>query len=274
MGYEETENRFETEEGLTADEAKVRGMLGGMKRVETPKDFGFKVQARIANVRPETFREKRGFGVLGYAMPLGLVLVVTSAFIINSVYNVGDNTVPPVAGVDMFQQPIVSPGAPQSNEVARVVPGEPRSDSTSGPDANTLAVNPNRPSREKKTGDSKDSGGGSRDMTQERPLPFFQPPGAQSNTTGSPGEVVARGQIAVRAVLEIVGIRADFADQGWKVRAVEKNSVAERSGVKSGDLIEAINGLPVTDGTQFSGRFIGKNLRVNRDGNTVEIDLK
>lgn len=274
MGYEETENRFETEEGLTADEAKVRGMLGGMKRVEAPKDFGFKVQARIANARPETFREKRGLGFLGYAMPLGLVLVVTSAFIINSVYSVSDNTIPPVAAIDETRGPIDRLLTPQSNEVAIVVPGDPRSNSNSGPDANTLAVNPNRPSRERRTGDSRDSGGGSIDRASERPIPLFQPPGAQSNTAGSPGEVVARGQIAVRAVLEIVGIKADFADHGWKVKSVDSNSVAERSGVKSGDLIEAINGLPVTDGTQFSGRFIGKNLRVNRDGKTVEIDLK
>jgi C-terminal processing protease CtpA/Prc len=84
----------------------------------------------------------------------------------------------------------------------------------------------------------------------------------------------SRGQIAIRGVLEFVGVRADFSNLGWKVKSVDSNSMAERSGVKAGDLIEAINGLPVTDGTQFSGSFTGKNLRVKRDGKTVEIDLK
>jgi hypothetical protein len=275
MGYEETENRFETEEGLTADEAKVRGMLGGLKRVEAPKDFGFKVQARIARARPETFREKRGLAFLRYAIPLGLVLAVTSAFIINSVYRVNDASVPPVAAITS-DAPIALPSGPQSNEVAVMAPGlDPRSSSNTVSGANTLAVNPPRPSSERRIPGSRDTGGGSitSGLESRGPIIRLNPnagPRPDTNRTG----FETRGEISVRAILKIVGINADPSDIGWKVQTVDTNSVAERSGVKGGDLIEAINGLPVTDGTQFSGRFIGKNLRVNRDGKTVAIDLK
>lgn len=276
MGYEE--NKFETEAELSADEAKVREMLGGLNRVEAPKNFAFGVQARIANAKPEDFRANSWLTVLRYAAPLALVLIVTGAFVIRGLYSVNDNSVPPVAEIQIPQSlPLVTSAIPPTNEVAVRVPdptgGSIANSNAASPDANNLAANPRRSPLERRTRDPRDEGVGSRDSTLGAPLPFFQPPGAQSNTLQKPGEMGGRGQIAIRGILEIAGIRADFGNQGWKVRSVDANSVAERSGVKAGDLIEAINGLPVTDGTQFSGIFIGKNVQVKRDGKTVQIDL-
>lgn len=278
MGYEEIQNNFEAEEGLSAEEAKVRGLLGGMKRVEAPKDFGFKVQARIASAKPADFRERSGFAFLRYVLPLGLVLLVTAAFILNNVYRVSETSVPPVAGVNTPQPLPIDPStAPGPDDVA-VLPGDagagPRTNSNLLPDTNILAMNPPK-GPERRAPGSRDTGGGSITSGQEsrgtviRLNPNIRPR-PETNVTG----FETRGEISVRAVLKIVGINADPSDIGWKIRSVEADSVAERSGVKGGDLIEAINGLPVTDGTQFSGSFIGKNLRVKRDGKSLEIDLK
>ena len=123
MGYE-TENKIEAEEGLSADEAKVRELLGGMKRVETPKDFGFKVQARIANAKPETYRETAGGWVfLRYAAPLALVLIVTSAFVISGIYKVNDDSVPAVAEIQnpAPQTPVASINAEKDGDIP--IPG-------------------------------------------------------------------------------------------------------------------------------------------------------
>lgn len=275
MSYEEIENKFGTEEGISTDDAKVREMLSGMKRVEAPKNFAFGVQARIANAKPEDFRANSWLPVLRYAAPLALVLVVTAAFVINGLYSVNETSVPVVAEGQEAQPPMdPSPVTPGSEVAVRVPDPIGGSTANSNTDTNDLASNPRRSPLERRTRDPRDAGAGSITSGQgsRSPVIDLDPrvnplPGA--NRTG----FESRGEINIRRVLEIVGIDADSSDQGWKVKSVVTNSVSERSGVKAGDLIEAINGLPVTDGTRFSGSFNGKNLRVKRDGKTVQIDL-
>ena len=283
MGYEDIQKNIETEEGLSAGEAKVRQLLGELKRVEAPKNFGFAVQARIANARPEDFRTAGiGPAFLRYAMPLALVLLVVSGFVLNGIYNVNDNSVPAVAESGPAQAPVPSaPVVPPANEVAstgndpqvtnsgnetRVVTGsEIAAESVPGPRTRKAVVS------------SRNTNGGSIDSTQEGRTPIINlnpempvVPAGPSH----PGTMGPAGQIPVQAILKIVGIKADSSNEGWKVTAVEANSLSEHSGVKAGDYVEAINGQPVTEGTRFSGGLIVKNLRVKRDGKTLDIPLK
>jgi PDZ domain len=275
MGFNELENRID-EEILTGDEAKVREMLGGLKRVEAPRDFGFKVQARIASAKPGDFSARGGsWAFLKYAMPLGLVLVVISAFVINTLFDVSNTAVPVVA--DNFTPPAARPSVPVGNEVAVVTPPPAGSLVNSGPDTavkpgeEMLAKNPRKPVDGKKSS-SDESGGGSYLTGLGNSKQIIQPPGSLANR--GPGSLETLGQIPVDQILKMVGINASFSDNGWKVGSVEANSIAERSGVKRGDLIEEINGQPVTGGTQFSGSFSGKSVMVKRDGKTQEIPLK
>ena len=281
MGYEDIQKNIETEEGLSAGEAKVRQMLGELKRVEAPKNFGFAVQARIANARPEDFRTGgSGLAFLRYAIPLALVLMVVSGFVLNGIYNVGDNSVPAVAESRPPQAP--APPAPvvsPANEVAstgndfqtnsrdetRVVTGsEIAAESVRGPRFKNAVVS------------SRNTNGGSIDSTQEGRTPIINlnPPAGVPAITPQPGTMGPAGQIPVQAILKIVGIKADSSNEGWKVTAVEANSLSEHSGVKAGDYVEAINDQPVTEGTRFSGGLVVKNLRVKRDGKTLDIPLK
>lgn len=278
MGYEDIQKNMETEEGLSAGEAKVRQMLGELKRVEAPKNFGFAVQARIANARPEDFRTAgSGWGFLRYAVPLALVLMVVSGFVLNGIYNVNDNSVPAVAE---FQAPPAAPVVPPAGQVAstendsqvtnsgdetRVLPGsEIAAESEPGPRIRKAVVG------------SRNSGGGSRDSAWGAPPPIINlnPSAGVPAAPPQPGTMGPAGQIPVQAILKIVGIKADSSNEGWKVTAVEANSVSEHSGVKAGDHVEAINGQPVTEGTRFSGGLIVKNLRVKRDGKSIDIPLK
>jgi hypothetical protein len=282
MGYEDIQKNIETEEGLSAGEAKVRQMLGELKRVEAPKNFGFAVQARIANARPEDFRTAgSGLAFLRYAVPLALVLTVVSGFVLNGIYNVNDNSVPAVAEsgpspVPAPPSPVVSPAGEvaftrndsqvtNSGNETRVVTGSEIA-AESGP----------VPRIRKAVVSSRNTNGGSIDSTQEGRTPIINlnPPAAMPASTPQPGTMGPAGQIPVQAILKIVGIKADSSNEGWKVTAVEVNSLSEHSGVKAGDYIEAINGQPVTEGTRFSGGLIVKSLRVKRDGKTLEIPLK
>jgi hypothetical protein len=278
MGYEDIQKNIETEEGLSAGEARVRQMLGELKRVEAPKNFGFAVQAGIANARPEDFRSAgSGLAFLRYAVPLALVLAVVSGFVLNGIYDVSDNSVPAVA--ESAPAPAPAPVVPPANEVA-----------STGDDSLTNSGNETRvvtgseiafesvpgPRTRKAVVSSRNTNGGSIDSTQEGRTPIINlnPPAGMPASTPQPGTMGPAGQIPVQAILKIVGIKADSSNEGWKVTAVEVNSLSEHSGVKAGDYVEAINGQPVTEGTRFSGGLIVKNLRVKRDGKSLDIPLK
>src|SRR5689334_13063314 len=131
MGYEDLQNNITPEEGLNADEARVRQLLAGLKRVDAPKNFDFAVQTRIANTRPETFQAAgRGFAVLRYALPLVLVIVVVSGFVLNNLYSVKNDGVPVVAGLDTLpgvpavtaqDAPVSAPPAANSLPASRTI---------------------------------------------------------------------------------------------------------------------------------------------------------
>lgn len=279
MGYEDKKKNMETEEGLSADEAKVRQMLGELKRVEAPKNFGFAVQARIANARPEDFQPVRRSGLvfLRYAVPLALVLMVVSGFVLNGIYNVSDNSVPEVAGFQPPSAPVVVPPAGQvvstekdsrvtnSGNETRVVPA-----------VEIASVSSPGPRNKKESISSRNTNGGSIDASGHGRTPIIDlnPSAGVPAAPPQPGTMGPAGQIPVQSILKIVGITADSSNEGWKVTAVDANSVSEHSGVKTGDHVEAINGQPVTEGTRFSGGLIVKNLRVKRDGKVLDIPLK
>jgi len=75
----------------------------------------------------------------------------------------------------------------------------------------------------------------------------------------------------VRNVLEILGIAADFSDEGWKVRSVVENGVASRAGIRAGDVIEAIDGQTIKGDTLRRGS--AKTFTVRRDGKQISLNL-
>ena len=74
--------------------------------------------------------------------------------------------------------------------------------------------------------------------------------------------------------LSINIVNGTFGASGWKVESVSPDTLAGRSGVKAGDVIEAINDQVLTEKMSFKGKFNGKTLRVRRDGATMQIVLK
>ncbi len=74
-------------------------------------------------------------------------------------------------------------------------------------------------------------------------------------------------------MLSEIGIEIVLEDGKHEVKSVTKNSLAERSGVKVGDVVEAIDGKKISD-EPFSGRTIKvKTLTVLRGAKKIEIAL-
>ncbi|MEQ1924260.1 MAG: PDZ domain-containing protein [Pyrinomonadaceae bacterium] len=232
----------------------VSRLLGELKHVEAPSEFDFGVRARIAAGRPA---EKGGFRIpvwLAYGAPLALVLAVGGYFALNSFYSVGDANVPAVALNEKTN--VAAPIPAPSIEVVSVPP-------TTKPDEQLTAKKPDVVSNsevvavKKPVARAKSSGGGSIDLASREGRRFHRTP-----------------QIPAKDVLNLIGAKGGFEAEGWRVQSTTPNSLAERSQIQTGDVIESVNGQAVNDKTSFRSTTSLKTLRVRRDGKSVDIVIK
>lgn len=253
-----------------SDEQKISQMLGGLKRVEAPKDFDFHLKARIANGRPEEVRHASLFPILKYALPLALFLFVGAGLIMYSSY--GDWSNGPA---------VVETGGPSdprsSNSVTAVQPPQ----TTETPFAPVAETRPGTDPNIQAGSQSKKPvvGGRSIDFTSggSRSLP----PGGSTDRTGgnaTPPSLLQKGSqkdkyTAVEG-LALLGIEANFANGRWNVKSVKANEVADLIGVRADDKLVAIDGKPIDDKTEFIGKVEASTIRVIRGGETMDLNAK
>ncbi len=237
----------------------VSRLLGGLKRVDAPGDFDFRVKARIASGRPVDRSTSWFPAAARFAVPLGLLLLIGGYFGFNGLYPAVDVDSPAVAEMKVAG---IVPALPVSSDLPPALPANNvLPDRTSEKAPETVAKNEPAP-KEKRIG---------------RTEPVLRPPGGYSKDislgiSDKPLERVTR--ISARIVLSQIGINASYSGSSWKVGSVKQNSRAERSGVKSGDVIEAVDGQNLTEKTTFENKSSSKSIRILRDGKSMQIDLK
>jgi PDZ domain len=268
--------QIEENETLSGDDEKVRRMLGALPRVDAPNDFDFRVKARIAAAKPEDFKPRRLFPVLRYVAPLALVVIILGVIVLNNLYSVDSNEMPivqtPAENVNSQpKEPLVAetnsqtPNAPigASNKI-EVFPEVSKNELVAN-SKKTFDAKPN----------AKNDGGGSK-VDAVKNSRVITPPGIVPNVqVEAPQDLTTT--YAVKDVLSFIGINATFADKKWKVNSVQQNSPAARSGVRTGDVIEAIDENRLaseTISTNSKGTFSGKKLTVARGGEKLEIELQ
>ena len=79
--------------------------------------------------------------------------------------------------------------------------------------------------------------------------------------------------IAVREVLTVMGIDAEKND-GWKVKSVSPNSVAERVGIKPGDVILALGDHELSTTTEFQNSGSINAIRYSRNGTVKTVKIR
>ncbi|MGC2238311.1 MAG: hypothetical protein WA584_19310 [Pyrinomonadaceae bacterium] len=269
---------LEENEILSGDEEKICEMLGSLQCVDAPKDFDFQLKARITGAAPQDFRAApRLFPILRFAAPLGLAIIVLAVVVINGLYSFDNNSVPTVAGNYVRQSPekVNSPAVSQPDTVAMT--------ETTPQAANTeifpaIAVNSAKPEKRMFSRDSELAGNTKKPKNSDAQTKNNG--GSLVQSSGNPGVLLPNGfspnnSYSVKEILSINGIEADFSNKKWKVRAVVQNSIAERSGVKVNDVIEAINDRKLSAETINSeGRLNVNKLTVARGREKIEINLK
>lgn len=251
-----------------SDEQKISQMLGGLKRVEAPKDFDFHLKARIAKGRPEEVRPASLFPILKYALPLVLVLFVSAGILLRSSYNT-------------YPEPVVlEPNSSQPSVPTNVVGSVDSVNTTSS--SNQLVDNGRKPSiagsdvaeQQPKVPES----GGSRDFPSRPDRPLILPPGGRFDdrtvrvapTPRNPRGMEQKKYTAQEGLVEL-GIEADFENGSWSVKSVKANMAGDAIGVKRGDRIIALDGKPINDKTEFDGKVDVRTIRVSRGSETLDL---
>jgi len=270
MNEREVKKGITNYDALDTDGGDVAAMLNALPRVGAPEDFEFRVKARIA--RGSAARSTL-FPFLKLAAPLTLVLLI-GAFVVFYGLLPEQTEVPVVIDAAQKEPAIVPPKSELPAPPAQPV-SSPQIEQPDNATPKTPYVAESKPTGVRRTLTPeavKPSQGGSRDFSlnsaQPKLPPGFQSVGSQNlnaNTNSSAANT------PVRNVLEILGIAADFSDEGWKVRSVVENGVASRAGIRAGDVIEAIDGQTIKGDTLRRGS--AKTFTVRRDGKQISLNL-
>ncbi len=81
-------------------------------------------------------------------------------------------------------------------------------------------------------------------------------------------------KVPTTQILAMLGISARFDGPAWRVVSVAANNPLAGSLIKPGDLIEAIDGHPLTGRTFIKSRFSGQSVSIRREGRSMRIDLR
>ena len=251
---------------------QVAELLGGLKKVEAPQNFERHVFARLSTQDKDSSR----FGFLKLAVPTA-ALAGLGLFLFLSGYLGGE--VPTVDAVatqpDTRKSQPLAP--PQNSTVAQnnvQPPREFRGPETAEARPSTQVEQPNQlqpPSlKEKKrpgVGGSQDFGSGDGGRTSAPGIDSNSRPGSDPDME----KLMRRPSILASDVLRYTGVTADFRAGGWTVNSVTQKSVAERVGLKAGDIILALNDVRIGKATPFPSGVDIKSIRVSRSGKIVDL---
>jgi hypothetical protein len=273
-------------------------VIDGFSTVDAPSDFNFHVKARIANAKPSDFRQPL-FPVLRYVMGFSLAGLILAFVVFNGFYSFDNKTVPAIAENNLQppaqkENPSAKPSpieqiavaaVPQSTENEKLIvenrkritvePESKKQSRTALSEALFTAVKSTRNSQDRNRTDTDKNSGGSQ-VLSVKPARVMTPIGIPNapQTIKNPSNFENANPIIVEQILSLLGIEITLENGNRKVRKINQDSVAQRSGVKVGDLVEAIDGEKLT-GEPIRAKIIeGKKMTVVRGTEKVEILLR
>lgn len=294
MNHKNLKNEIEDGEILSREDEKVRALLGSLKRVAAPADFDFRLKAKIARARPNDYRPAQFLPVLRYVLPLGLVLFVSALAVLNGVYFTDGKSAQPIAENRFENSSAANTSdtaakiASNSVESVQIAPKEPeiltafnqpkvedkRKQTAANPPLD-VASRINGKTKAKTSLDKNSDENTIYSRTSAFSLAnAITPPGINPNkTVQTSPNINGAKPLTVREVLSQLGIEAVYAGENWTVKSVGQNTLAERSGIKTGDAVEAIDGEKLTDKPLKHITVEGKKLTIARGVEKIEIFL-
>lgn len=232
------------------DEEQVSRLLGGLDKVDAPANFESGVLSRIADGGSDPAGSPVFWLALKFAVPLVVLVVLGAFFIVSDESTINADMIPPVG----------APG-PGVAEVA----AEPANRSSAGTQNASPRMSKNQNVSQPPSGPTSED----RALSQDNSTLF--PPGLDPRNTAERDP--SAGGVSAVSILEMLGVSSACTDKGCRVTTIQPYSVASKVGLRTGDLIEALDDKPVGAGRSFGGELRIRSVRVLRDGGRITIPL-
>jgi hypothetical protein len=275
-------------ENLSEADKKLCRMLAELGQIEAPKDFEFRVKARIAKANPQAYRTRRAWR-FGYVLPAtGFAAMLAFAGIYGT-YSGGDQTAATNAVTAPSLPQVVSPFSPgdstlaggtnENSNTGNLAPSAAPPNVPRTPIENTRFASTEKkeitPAGKRNLDESKVKENAEGSITRTaREDKGITAPGLDPNKkiTDVPSNLVREEEFAVDGMFKTLGVETVVEKGVLKIKAL--SDAAANSGLKYGDEIQTVNGLKVTNGKVKAGRVDLKKIGVKRGAQTVEIDLQ
>jgi hypothetical protein len=273
-------------ENLSEADEKVQKMLASLKQVEAPKDFEFRLKARIAKANPKAYQTnyKRRFA---YALPAFASIVVSTFVVLNMDFSGDRNRVsalPETSALSNFapqnsSNELIALANTNVNKSAEVIPNADLNAQTGKDEKprlpSTAANFPQKPKNENRRETQKENRGGGSLVQARTGATVFTPKGLDTNTNvAPPKDLNSEKPFTVEGLLSTLGVEVIAENGKWKVKNVSQNSTAERSGLKTDDIIETLDGRKLSSASLRDKKIEVKKLGVKRAGAQIEINLQ
>lgn len=257
---------------LEFEDTELADLLGALPQVSAPNDFEFRVSARIASARSAA--KPRGlFGALRIAVPAAALLAVTATALFLNPYWGTTEPVSTPAEVAVAERPAENPASIPQRETTDIPPTTFASNGPALEPAKRMPLNDQLASA-RSSGPSNDDPAGTSFVESGTQGEKIYPRGINPNVDSQPTSPNARqAGIAIRDVLSQLGISFTPTANGLRINSIAANSLAARSGLNAGDVIESLNGQRVLADTMLYGAFTARRIVVHRDGKTIELSL-
>ena len=275
----------------SVEQTRVWQMIDGLNRIDAPNDFDFRVKAKIAGAQPANL-QSRFFPILRYVLPLSLIVMVFGLLAFNTTLFFGNNGASQVADA-VSQTPTIAelPLSDSSMPNEFVATGNSLQFS---PGENDIAEDSNikpatkeretqfvsiksvkKPLTESRKESPKDNSDGNSRVKAATSTTILLPENLDANkTVETLPNAGNQNPITDVQILDFIGIEVVSENTRKRVKAVKPDSSAERSGVKVGDVIEAIDGVKLSAEPVNAKKIEVKKLTVARDAEKIEITLK
>ena len=280
MNREKLTEKVEKFEMTNGDDGKLCRMLGDLRKIDAPPAFDFAVKKRIAERRTATPKLKL-LTILRFAAPLAVIFALAGFVVFNLSFSSDLADVPQVAE----KSPAPIKNQPTENAVAVQYPPEFIADNAKtviNPTSRT-AVKTSKPifSNRKPAVVKKlvaktpkndgDEFGGTIESASTGTERIIQPRGLNPNeNTPKPDVSVNNQPIPANEMLLHIGIETDV---NYQVKLIQKNSLAEHSDIKTGDIIEAVDETKLAPETVFNKLLTVKKLHLIRSGKKIAAEL-
>jgi hypothetical protein len=289
-------------ENLSRNDEKLRGILSSLEKVDAPKDFNFKLKSKITDAK-STRVNSTFWRYFAIAVPSLACVMLIAFFAFNrNVSPMQDtiatvenpqkiepaaivNEVKPIQTSNTFvaedknsneppkpakNSPLVEPKVVDEKIIAEPKPVDEKIYAKIEKPRNTAVKNERVLSKVPKVKD--EFIGQKTSAVTDIPKPIL-PKGLNGN---SPSLKINETDTVfeIENVLKDLGIETTAENGKLKVKSVTKKSLAENSGVKTNDVIDAVDNQKITPKEIRKKAFDAKSINVIRDGKTIELKLQ